>query len=79
MRKEKRFEILLMFTVMKKNFRNLPSVFKLCEDSGIDGLIIERFIPLGKGKGVMNEVLSREEWNEMIGMLVRFFSIEREA
>lgn len=78
MREEKRFEILLMFTVMKKNFRSLPSVFKLCKDSGIDGLIIERFIPLGKGKGAMNEVLGREEWNEMIGMLIRFFSIEGE-
>ncbi len=77
-RKEKRFEIVVMFTVMQKNFRNLPSVFKLCEDNGIDGLIIERFIPLGKGKGVMEEVLGREDWNEMIGMLVRFFSIEGE-
>jgi radical SAM protein with 4Fe4S-binding SPASM domain len=67
-----------MFTVMKKNFRNLPSLFNLCRDSGINGLIIERFIPLGKGKGVMNEVLGREEWNEMIGMLFRFFSIEGE-
>ena len=78
MREEKRFEIIVMFTVMKKNFRNLPSVFKLCEDSGIDGLIIERFIPLGKGKEAMNEVLRREEWSEMIGMLFRFFSIEGE-
>jgi len=73
---DKRFEIVVMFTVMKKNFRNLPSLFKLCQHSGIDGLIIERFIPLGKGKGVMNEVLNREEWGEMIGMLTRFFSIE---
>jgi radical SAM protein with 4Fe4S-binding SPASM domain len=75
-REEKRLEIMVMFTVMKKNFRSLPSLFNLCRDSGIDGLIIERFIPLGKGKGVMNEVLGREEWNEMIGMLFRFFSIE---
>jgi len=77
-RKEKRFEIIVMFTVMRKNFRNLPSLFRLCQDSGIDGLIIERFIPLGKGKAVMNQVLRREEWNEMIGMLFRFFSIEGE-
>jgi radical SAM protein with 4Fe4S-binding SPASM domain len=78
MREEKRLEIIVMFTVMKKNFRSLPSLFNLCRDSGINGLIIERFIPLGKGKGVMNEVLRREEWNEMIGMLFRFFSIEGE-
>ena len=53
-RKEKRFEIIVMFTVMKKNFRNLPSLFKLCQDSGIDGLIIERFIPLGKGRRIVD-------------------------
>ncbi len=78
MREEKGVEIIVMFTVMKKNFRSLPSLFNLCRDSGIDGLIIERFIPLGRGKGVGSEVLRREEWNEMIGMLFRFFSIERE-
>ena len=77
-RKEKRFEVILMLTVMKRNFRSLPFLFKLCQDMGIDGLIIERFIPLGKGRGIMNEVLSKEEWNEMIGMLFHFFSIEGE-
>ncbi len=74
--KEGRFEVIVMFTVMKKNLRNLPSLFKLCQDSGVSGLIIERFIPLGKGKGVLNKVLDREEWNEMMGMLARFFAIE---
>ena len=76
MREEKRPEIIVMFTVMRKNFRSLPALFNLCRDSGINGLIIERFIPLGKGKGAVNQVLGREEWNEMIGMLVRFFSLE---
>lgn len=73
-----RFEILLMFTIMKRNFKSLPSLFKLCQDLGIDGLIIERFIPLGRGKKIVNEVLSREEWKEMIGMLLDFSSIEGE-
>ena len=68
-----RFEILLMFTIMKRNFKSLPSLFKLCQDLGIDGLIIERFIPLGRGKEIKNEVLSQEEWKEMIGMLLDFF------
>jgi len=77
-KKEKRFEITLMFTVMKKNFKSLPSLFKLCQDLGIDGLIIERFIPLGKGKESLDEVLSKEEWKEMIEMLLDFFPIEGE-
>ena len=75
-KREKRFEIFVMCTLMKKNFRNLPSLFKLCQDLDIEGLIIERFIPLGRGKGNFSEVLGQEEWKEMIGMLSDIFSIE---
>jgi radical SAM protein with 4Fe4S-binding SPASM domain len=77
-KKDGRFEIILLFTVMKKNFKNLQSLIKLCQDSGIDGLIIERFIPLGKGREIVGEVLSKEEWREMIGMLFDFFPSEAE-
>jgi len=77
-KKEKKFEIIFMLTVMKKNFKNLPFLLKLSQELGINGLIIERFIPLGTGRGMMNEVLSKEEWKEMIRMLFNFFSIEGE-
>ncbi len=72
------FEILFMITVMKSNFRSLPSLLKLCEDVGVNGLIIERFIPLGRGTGIIAEVLSKEEWKEMIGMLMDFFPADEE-
>jgi radical SAM protein with 4Fe4S-binding SPASM domain len=71
-----KFEILFMFTAMKRNFRNLPSLFKLCQDKNIDGLIVERFIPLGRGRKMNDEVLSREEWKEMVGVLLDFVSTE---
>ena len=73
-----RFEILFMITIMKSNFRSLPSLFRLCQDLGVNGLIIERFIPLGRGKGIIGEVLSKEEWKEMIGMLLDFFPADEE-
>jgi len=71
-----RFEVLFMFTAMRRNFRGLPSLFRLCQDLGIDGLIIERFIPLGRGRESLNEVLSKEEWKEMVRMLLDFFQTE---
>ena len=70
-----RFEVLFMFTAMKRNFRSLSSLFKLCQTAGVDGLIIERFIPLGRGREIQDEVLGREEWKEMVGMLADFASI----
>jgi len=29
----------------EEKFKNLPTLFKLCQDLSMDGLIIERFIP----------------------------------
>lgn len=72
--KEGRFEIILMFTVMKRNFGGLPSLLCLCQDLGVDGLILERFIPWGRGREIMNEVLDREQWKEFIETLLEFFS-----
>ncbi len=73
-----RFEIQFMITVMKNNFRSLPSLLKLCQNLGVSGLIVERFIPLGRGKGIIGEVLSKEEWREMTGMLLDFFPADEE-
>lgn len=73
---EKRFEIILMFTVMKRNYKTLPSLIRLCRDLGVHGLILERFIPLGRGKKFMNEVLEKNQWRELIEILMEFFSME---
>jgi MoaA/NifB/PqqE/SkfB family radical SAM enzyme len=74
--KETRFEIDLMFTVMKRNFRNLPSLIGLCEDLGVQGLLIERFIPWGRGSEIRDDMLDRETWQELMELLLAYFSIE---
>ncbi|MDI7259399.1 MAG: radical SAM protein [Thermodesulfobacteriota bacterium] len=76
--KEDQFETILMFTVMKRNFRSLSSLIKLCRGLGVHGLIIERFIPLGRGRKSMDEVLSKEEWKELVETLLGFFPNEGE-
>jgi radical SAM protein with 4Fe4S-binding SPASM domain len=79
MREEHAFEIILMFTVMKRNFRNIPSFFELSLALGVNGFIIERFIPWGRGRGRMDEAMSREDWGELVRMLSGLFSIEDET
>lgn len=76
--KKDSFEIIFMFTVMKRNFRDLPSFFKLSQDLGVDGFIVERFIPLGRGKKRLDEVMNKQEWREMINTISNLFSIEEE-
>lgn len=77
-KKENLFEIIFMFAVMRRNFKSLSSLFKLSQDLGVDGLIIERFIPLGRGREIMDEVLGKEEWQELTKTLSDFFSMEED-
>ena len=75
-KKKSSFEIILMFTVMRRNFRSLSAFFKLSQELGADGFIIERFIPWGRGRERMEEVLNKEEWGELIETLSNLFLID---
>jgi radical SAM protein with 4Fe4S-binding SPASM domain len=75
-KKKSSFEIILMFTVMRRNFRSLPAFFKLSQELRTDGFIIERFIPWGRGRERMDEVLNKEEWKELIETILTLFSID---
>ena len=71
-----RFEIFLMFTLMKRNYKDFLSLVPLCQDLGVDGLILERFIPLGKGREIMNDVLEKDQWKNLLTTLSHFISTE---
>jgi radical SAM protein with 4Fe4S-binding SPASM domain len=71
-----RFEITLMFTVMKSNYQDLRSYVHLCQDLGVNGMILERFIPCGKRKEILTEVVDKGEWNEVVETLLEFVSLK---
>lgn len=70
------FDVNLMFTVMKSNLKSLPAFLRLGEELGVGGIIIERFIPLGRGRQIRNEVLGKEDWRSMVKALFAHFSME---
>jgi len=72
------FQVILMFTVMKRNVKSLLSLLKLCEDLDIEGLIVERFIPWGRGRDILKEVLDQDQWKETVETLLDSFSIGME-
>jgi radical SAM protein with 4Fe4S-binding SPASM domain len=72
------FDLNLMFTVMRSNLESLPAFLRLGEELRVDGIIIERFIPWGRGKEVRNEVLGKAHWRSMLKALFSYFSMELE-
>ncbi|MDP3786105.1 MAG: radical SAM protein [Candidatus Omnitrophota bacterium] len=72
------FEIIVMLTVMRSNSYELPSLFQLCRDLKVDGLIIERFIPLGQSRGLKAEVIGKDEWMRVVKDIFEFLELWQE-
>jgi len=64
------FQIILMFTVMKNNLQEIESLFELCKEFKLDGLMIERFIPLGQGVSIEEQILDKNEWKSLANTLL---------
>lgn len=68
--------VYIMFTIMQRNFRTIPSLLELGEELKVQGLILERFIPWGRGKELITEVLNKEDWREFLQLLSSLMAIE---
>ncbi len=51
----------IMFTLQRRNVRDIPSLIDLATAEGINNLTIERFVPIGSGSRISNQLLSPEE------------------
>jgi len=59
--RDSKIPVVIMFTLMKKNLKEAEILFDFIKDNLLDGFIIERFIPLGQGKKLLDQVVSGEE------------------
>ncbi len=51
----------VMFTLQRRNMRDIPSIIDLAVREGISSLTIERIVPTGSGAKIRDELLSPEE------------------
>jgi radical SAM protein with 4Fe4S-binding SPASM domain len=70
MLKETDFEKTLMFTLLETNFSQVEKGVDFLEQYNFDHIIIERFIPLGTGKDMKNQIISYENWIETARFLL---------
>ena len=71
--REAGFTVLLMFTAMKSNAGDVLLMPNLCRELDATGFILERFIPLGNGRALRDEVLDGPQflllWNALLDLL----------
>ncbi len=55
-------DIVLMATLSRLNLAHIEPTAQLARDLGLSGVIFERFVPLGSGVGLLDQVLKPEDW-----------------
>lgn len=60
------FNFVLMFTLTKYNYTELDDMYRLAENLGAEGFILERFIPLGEGIKIKDKVLESYDWYKVV-------------
>lgn len=69
-REDSAIQIVLMFTVSKRNLSELEGMFALSRNLGLDGLMIERFIPEGRGMMMSEDLLDSHDWENITRRLI---------
>jgi radical SAM protein with 4Fe4S-binding SPASM domain len=70
------FKTVVMFTLQKMNLPELELMLSLGEKLNLDGLILERFIPEGQGRGLKNLVLDKYDWENLLKKLIQYFDLD---
>jgi len=68
--KEDNFSIILMYTILKRNVEQISEILDFCYKYNLEGVILERFIPLGRGEEIKDEVLDRDDWKRVLELIL---------
>lgn len=71
-----KLNISIMFTAMKKNLKEIENILPFMRSFGIKEVIIERFIPLGSGLKIKDEVLDKNDFKFLCEFLLKELKIE---
>jgi len=62
-------QVIIMATLSKRNYESAAGLCALAGDLGTQGVIFERFVPLGCGNKMQNSVLTSSEWQEVLAAI----------
>ncbi len=72
-------DVVLMVTLGRHNTPALETLLPFARRHGAAGVIFERFVPLGAGTGMRDQVLGPREWGQACLRLARLAGLEADA
>ncbi|MFA5165527.1 MAG: radical SAM protein [Candidatus Omnitrophota bacterium] len=71
-----RLDVIIMLTLMRSNSYELPALFQLCRELRVNGLMLERFIPLGQSGELKAEVMKKEDWKKAVKEICEYMEVD---
>lgn len=74
--KENKIKTSVMFTAMKSNRGEIKNLIPFMISYGLESVILERFIPLGQGLKIKEEILDLRDWQELCKEILKELKID---
>ncbi|OGF66846.1 MAG: hypothetical protein A2Y62_19245 [Candidatus Fischerbacteria bacterium RBG_13_37_8] len=71
-------EKVFMFTLARYNYREVDAMLQFAMDNGADGVILERFVPLGTGALLREQCMKADEWFAVLKDVIAFTRAQME-
>lgn len=68
-------KILLMMTLGSLNFKEITNFLDFSKDLKVDGVILERFVPIGRGTNLKEFYLKNKEWYEVLKIIIYYLDL----
>ncbi|MGQ9532590.1 MAG: radical SAM protein [Desulfotomaculales bacterium] len=67
-----RVSTVLSFTITRENYRQLPAMYRLAEELGMDKVMVYNFIPTGRAREIVEQDLTPEMREEALQMMYEY-------
>lgn len=68
-------KILIMITLGSYNYEGIIDFLDFSKDLNVDGVILERFVPIGRGLSLKEFYLKSNEWYETLKMIIYYLDL----
>jgi MoaA/NifB/PqqE/SkfB family radical SAM enzyme len=68
--------VIVMATLSRRNYQSVDGLCRLSAEMGAAGIILERYVPLGRGADLADSVLTSSEWRDIASAVIRVANID---
>jgi len=70
--------VVLMMTLAKFNLDSIGNMVEFARSRGVSGVIYERFVPMGSGRGITGEMLDGKGWRRAVESVIEVSGLDVE-